>query len=99
MIIVAGTFRVPEDRIEALMPVARATLAASRKEAGCIAYSYAFDVEDRGLVRVFEQWESGAHLDAHFKEPHMKPWRAKLAEVGASGRDLKRYEVDSGEPI
>ena len=36
MIIVAGTFRVPEDRIEDLMPVARATLAATRKETGCV---------------------------------------------------------------
>jgi quinol monooxygenase YgiN len=81
------------------MPVARATLAASRQEAGCLAYSYAFDVEERGLVHVFEQWESPAHLEAHFREPHMKPWRAKLVEIGASGRDLKRYEVDSGEPI
>ena len=36
MIIVGGTFRVPEERIEELMPVARATLAATRREAGCI---------------------------------------------------------------
>ena len=99
MIIVAGTFRVPEDRIEALMPLARATLAASRDEEGCIAYSYAFDVEDRGLVRVFEQWKSRADLDRHFKQPHMGPWRAKLAEIGTSSRDLMAYEVDSGEAI
>ncbi len=99
MIIVAGTVRVPEDKIDALMPLVRATLAASRREEGCIAYAFAFDVEDRGLVRVFEQWQSRAHLQAHFKQPHMGPWRAKLAEVGASGRDLMAYEVDSGEAI
>jgi quinol monooxygenase YgiN len=99
VIIVAGTFRVPEERIEELMPVARATLAATRREAGCISYSYAFDVEERGLVRVYEEWESRAHLEAHFGQPHMRPWRTKLAEIGASGRSLNVYEADGGTPI
>ena len=99
MIIVAGTFRVPEGRIDELMPVAAATLAATRGEAGCITYSYAFDVEDRGLIRVYEEWESRARIEAHFRQPHMAPWREKLAAIGASGRSLKVFEADSGEAI
>jgi quinol monooxygenase YgiN len=99
MIIVAGTFRVPENKIDALLPVARATLAATRKEKGCLVYSYSFDVEDRGLIRIYEEWESRADLDAHLKQPHMGPWRAKLVEVGASGRSLKVYEADDGTPV
>jgi len=99
MIIVAGTFHVPEERIADLLPVALQTLAATRREAGCLVYSYAFDVEDRGLVRIYEEWESRAHLEAHFKQPHMGPWRAKLVEIGASGRSLKVYEASPGEPI
>jgi quinol monooxygenase YgiN len=99
MIIVAGTFRVPEEKIDELLPLARATLAATRKEAGCLSYSYAFDVEDRGLVRVYEEWASRAHLDAHLKQPHMGPWRAKLAAIGAHGRNLKAYETTAGEPV
>jgi quinol monooxygenase YgiN len=99
MIIVAGTFRVPEERLAELMPVARATLAATRQEAGCVTYSYACDVEDRGLIRVYEEWESRAHLEAHFRQAHMGPWRAKLVEIGASGRSLKVYEAGEGEPV
>lgn len=99
MIIVAGSFRVPEEKIDELLPVARATLAATRQEAGCIVYSYAFDVEDHGLIRVYEEWESRAHLQAHFKQKHMGPWRAKLTAIGASGRSLKVYEANAGEPI
>jgi len=99
MIIVAGTFRVPEENIEALLPVARATLAATRQEAGCIVYSYAFDVEDRGLVRIYEEWESRAHLEAHFRQPHMGPWRRALADLGCTGRSLKIYEADEGAPL
>ena len=99
MIIVAGTFRVPEGRIAELLPVAQATLAATRGEAGCITYSYAFDIEDRGLIRVYEEWESRPQLEVHFRQPHMGPWRAKLAEIGASGRSLKIYEANAGEPL
>ncbi len=99
MIIVAGTIRVPEDRIEELLPVARATLAATRREAGCLTYSYAFDVEDRGLVRIYEEWESREHLAAHGKQPHMGPWREMLTRIGAKDRNLKRYEAGEGESL
>jgi quinol monooxygenase YgiN len=99
MIIVAGTIRIPEDKIEALLPTARATLAATRKEKGCLVYSYSFDIEDRGIVRIYEEWESLANLQEHFKQPHMGPWRAKLAEIGASGRDIKRFEAGEGEQV
>ena len=99
MIIVAGTIRVPVDKIEVLKPTALATMASTRKEEGCLLYSYAFDVEDPGLLRIFEQWESRAHLEAHFKQPHMVPWRQKLAEIGASGRDIKAYEAGEGAQL
>ena len=99
MIIVAGTIRIPEDKIEALLPTAEATLLATRQERGCIVYSYAFDVLDRGLVRIYEEWESLANLQDHLKQPHMVPWRAKLAEIGASDRNIKRFEAGAGEQL
>ncbi len=99
MIIVAGTVRIPEDKFDSIQDVARATMKATRKEAGCIVYSYARDLQDRGLLRIYEEWDSRAHLDAHSKQPHMAPWRDKLAEVGAHGRDLKVYEASGGEAL
>ena len=99
MIIVAGTIRIPADKIEALRPTAEATLLATRKEKGCIVYSYAFDLLERGLIRIYEEWESLANLQDHLKQPHMGPWRAKLAEVGASDRNIKRFEAGPGERL
>lgn len=99
MIIVAGTIRIDPDKSKAFLPHAQKMLAATRDEAGCRVYSYAFDVEDSGLVRIYEEWDSRAHLEAHFKAPHMADWRAALGEIGAHSRAIKAYESEGGEAV
>ena len=94
-VIIAGTVRVPPENLAAFRPHQDAMLAASRAEDGCITYSYAVDVQDPGLIRVFEQWRDQAAIDAHFKAPHMAVWRAAGAEFGVSDRRLSLYEVAS----
>ena len=94
-VIVAGTIRVPPGNIERLRPHMHAMLAASRAEDGCETYSYGFDAKDEGLVRVFEIWRDQAAIEAHFKAPHMAPWRAAGAELGVFERKLSLYEVAS----
>ena len=92
-VIIAGTVRVPPENLERFKPNMAAMLAASRAEAGCLVYSYAVDVEDPGLVRVFEAWRDEAALQAHFQTPHMATWRAAWPQFGVGDRDLKLYEV------
>jgi quinol monooxygenase YgiN len=99
MIIVAGTVRVAPQRIEELRPAAEAIIKATRAEAGCRVYSFAEDIVDPGLVRIFEIWESRAHLDAHVKQPHMQPWRDALKRLDAKDRDVRIYEASGGEPL
>ena len=94
-IIIAGTVRVPPESIDGLKPHQEAMLAASRAEDGCLTYSYAVDVQDPGLIRVFEAWRDQAAIDAHFKAPHMATWRAANAELGVFERKLALYEVAS----
>jgi quinol monooxygenase YgiN len=99
MIVVAGTFHVPPENLAALKPHAETVVAASRTEAGCIVYSFADDLVEPGLIRVFEIWASREQLDAHLTQPHMKPWRAALVGLGGSGRDLRVYNSDDGVPV
>ena len=94
-LIIAGTVRVPPENLERFKPHMAKMLAASRAEDGCLTYSYAVDVQDPGLIRVFEQWRDQAAIDAHFKAPHMAVWRAAGAEFGVSERKLSLYEVAS----
>jgi quinol monooxygenase YgiN len=99
MIIVAGTLRVPPERVDDIRDTARRTIEATRQEDGCRVYSFAFDIVEEGLVRIYEEWESREHLAAHGKQPHMDPWRAKLKEVGASERFIMSYEAGDGSPV
>ena len=94
-LIIAGTVRVPPENLERFKPHMQAMLAASRAEDGCLTYSYADDVAEPGLVRVFEVWRDQSAIEAHFKAPHMAVWRAACAEHGVSDRKLFAYETAS----
>lgn len=92
-VIIAGTMRLPPENLTALKPHMSTVLAASRAEDGCVTYSYAEDVAEPGLIRVYEVWRDQAAIEAHFKAPHMAPWRAACAEHGVSDRKLVAYET------
>jgi quinol monooxygenase YgiN len=99
MLIVAGTVRVPPGNLDGLRPHMAAMMAASRAEDGCLAYGYAEDVAEPGLIHVFERWGNQAALDAHFRTPHMAVWRAAWPSFGVSERRLFAYEVASERAI
>ena len=96
---IAGTVRCPPENLEAFKPHMIAMLTATRAEDGCISYSYAVDVEDPGLIRVFEAWRDAAALEAHFKAPHLADWRASWPKYGVSDRKLFAYEVASEREV
>lgn len=65
MIIVVATMHVaPEDR-DRYLDSKRGQVTATRDETGCLEYAYAADADDPGKVRLLEQWESMADLEAH----------------------------------
>lgn len=98
-LIIAGTVRVPPENVAAFKPHMLAMLSASRAEDGCYEYSYAVDVADAGLIRIFEAWRDQAALDAHFQTPHMATWRSHWPAFGVSDRKLFAYETASERPL
>ena len=98
-LIVAGTVRVPAENLAAFRPHMLEMLAASRAEHGCLAYSYAEDVAEPGLIRVFEIWRDQGALDAHAQAPHMAAWRAAWPAFGVSDRQLSLYQVAAERPL
>lgn len=98
-IIVAGTVRVPPSQLETFRPYMVAMIDLSRGEDGCLEYSYAEDVLDRGLIRVFEVWRDEASLAAHLTTSHLAEWRSVWPKFGVSERRLIAYEVAGQEPM
>ena len=99
MIIVSGEIELDAAKADRVMDAAKAMMAETRKEDGCISYCFYQSLENPGTFRVFEEWESLDHLKAHFEAPHMADWRAALGEIGIERRDIKRYEVASAESL
>lgn len=98
-LIIAGVVRVPPENLEGLRPHMLAMLAASRAEEGCLEYTYAEDIADPGLIRVFEVWRDPSALDAHFQTLHMAEWRSHWPRFGVSDRRLFAYEIASQRPL
>lgn len=75
VIILAGTLRVPEEKIDAVHERLPAMIAASRAEAGIVVYSLAWDPLEPDLLRVFEVYRDYEALEAHRATPHLIAWR------------------------
>jgi quinol monooxygenase YgiN len=99
MIVLAGTFRFDPTKMEAARPAVAAIIAGSRAEEGCVEFSFAQDVADPALVRVFEVWRDGPALDAHKQTPHFKDWVAAREAIGMHDRQLALYEVSAITPV
>ena len=68
---------------------------ASRAEPGVLEYRVTTDVEAPDTVRVIEQYEDGAAVDAHMSSDHFESFQAAIASHLAGEPELYRYEVDS----
>lgn len=92
MIIVAGYVFIKPEQREKAAQVALKMTAATKPEAGCIAYDFYSDLADGNRFHVYEEWESDEALQAHFKTPHMAEFMAALPGLIAAPPVINRYE-------
>jgi len=99
MIILAGTVRIGTGKRDAALAPMREMVAATRAEAGCVQYSFAFDLHDDHVVHIFEVFTDAAALASHRGSAHMAKWRAYTAELGLRDRDMAEYQVSDWQKI
>jgi quinol monooxygenase YgiN len=99
VIVLAGSIRIPAENIAKAQPALEAIVSATRAEPGCIAYSFAFDVMDEGLVRIFEVFANEEALAAHRGSQHMANWRAAWPGLGIGERNMSQYDVSNFRKI
>jgi quinol monooxygenase YgiN len=75
MIYVVATTQVKPEARDAFIAGAKACIAETRKEKGCISYENHISINDPNTFVVVERWESREDLNAHARAPHMKVWR------------------------
>ncbi len=95
MLVIAGTIRIDPSKREAAFAAAREITAETRREEGNAAYAFSADLEDEGLVHIFEEWDSQDALDRHFEMPHMAAFQKTLATLGVSEMKVRKYEIAS----
>ena len=98
-LISAGSFRASKGVTHAVMKAMEAMATASLAEDGCDACSYARDVFDPTLIRVFEIWRDRASFDTHRSTPHLIAWRAKWPDLGLTTAVLTTYDIDNEAPV
>ncbi|HTW85124.1 MAG TPA: putative quinol monooxygenase [Candidatus Sulfotelmatobacter sp.] len=79
----------PEDVDEAIRCFT-AIQTATRREAGCLAYSAFRADDDPTSFWLHEEWESPAHLQAHFETEHFQRYSVGGLQKIAVVREITR---------
>ncbi len=87
MVIVSAKATAAPGKRDAFIKAAQESIAATRKEDGCICYELYASTEHPDKLMYYEQWASRDALDKHSKSAHM----AKFAQ------DKKDNALQAGE--
>src|SRR5262245_23371968 len=92
MIVVQGWVRVHQGDVQALRDAAFALAAATRQEAGNLAYAFAEDVNEPGLFHIVERWTSEEAVAAHMLSAALAEFMPRLAGLRDVKLRIARYE-------
>ena len=96
MIYVIAQLKLKPGTIERACAEARKVVAGTVKEDGCLFYDFNLSVTDPTRLVAVERWESKEALARHNETPHLKAWRAVVAEVAVE-RDIQIITPESVE--
>lgn len=83
MIYVIAEISIKPGTAERAAAAARAAVAGTNKEEGCISYDMHLSVSDPTRLVVVERWASREALAGHLHTPHFKAWRDAGADFVA----------------
>ncbi len=88
----------PEVRDEALVK-AKALIEGAYTEKGCVHYLWTADLNHPGRVVVYEEWESGADLEAHLKDEWYRNMFGHLSQYNILNAEINKFRVERKEPV
>ncbi len=93
MLIVIGDATAAPGRRAELVAAARAVAAATRGDRGCLAYSFAADLEDDDRIISLEVWADQAALDEHMTHEHTRQFLTVAPGLVAGEPVMTFYET------
>ncbi len=93
MLIVLGDATAAPGRSDELVAAARAVAAATRGDRGCLAYSFAADLEDPDRILSIEIWADRSALDAHMGHEHTAEFLRRVPGLLAGEPAMSLHEV------
>lgn len=95
MIVVVGRVRTDAEKRDELIRIGQTVAAASRGEAGCIAYALHEDTEAENEFVFVEEWESMEALKEHFATPHIREFMGAITATIVAPPDVKFHTIAS----
>ena len=99
MIVVIGRVSCEAENRDALVAAFEEMQDASRREDGCLRYGFFAAVEDPLSFVAVEEWADRAALDAHFAQPHLQEFAARLLELVSGQPEVAIHEVADTKPF
>ena len=98
MIVVNAVITATEETIAAMKDAIGVMETASRAEPGCHDYTFSVELNNPGVLRITEKWESMDALKEHFGMPHMADFQAAMAANPPQGVEATFYEASEVAP-
>jgi len=96
VLIVIGSATAAPGRRGELVMAAREVAAATRGDRGCLAYSFAADVEDPDRILSIELWADRAALDEHMGHAHTEEFLRVAPGLVAGEPVMSFHDVPDG---
>ena len=99
MIILIGSFEMVTDRADALIPAIEKLSAASRKDEGCVLYSWNRSADQDDVVRLLEIWESEDALKAHLALSHVGEFVEAFLATEVTNHKISIFDAENMRPL
>jgi len=99
MLVLAGSVRIDPARRDDVIAAAIQMMRETRELPGCISFVSSADLEDPGVLHVFQEWESEEALHRHLAHPRVEAVRLQLGSLGVREIAVQRYAIESVGPI
>jgi quinol monooxygenase YgiN len=99
MVVVTGIVKTSQADIAAVKDAIGTMEKESRRESGCIDYTFSVEVSDPDVLRITEKWKNVDALVAHMATPHMADFQKTMGAHPPVSMEVRFYEAEEIQPF